>query len=86
VEPHGETGPISGSLRERQRQTHKRRGIRSEVRIRPLLHATKVFRQHKQQRDHGEEDGKLEIDLSFFFILIKIKCRVPTLAVAICVL
>jgi hypothetical protein len=43
-----------------------------------------VFRQHKQQRDHGEEDGKLEIDLSFFFILIK--CRVPTLAVAICVL
>jgi hypothetical protein len=69
-EPHRETGPISGSLRRRQRQTHKRRGIWPDARTRLFLHAAKALRQHKQQRDDGEENGKLDIELSFFFSIL----------------
>jgi hypothetical protein len=35
------------------------------------LHSTKVFRQHKQQRNHHEENREPDFDLGIVFVTIE---------------
>jgi hypothetical protein len=42
------------------------------ISVHSLIHTTKVFRQHKQQRNHRVELGELNVGLvSFCFVTIK---------------
>jgi hypothetical protein len=51
--------------------------------VHSVIHTTKVFRQHKQQRDHGVELGELDVGL-VSFCLVTIRRRKQTELVAIC--
>ncbi len=51
--------------------------------VHSVFHTTKVFRQHKQQRDHRVELGELNVGLvSFCFVTLR--RRKQTEPVAIC--